>query len=618
MALIPRGLRLDRLDWRLLGLVVLTVFYLLPGLKTGYYSEDCWHSAAIVGRLMIGECDSIFGVMSADTWATMQMGRFFPLTNVLIDLVFYLIRDVFAYKTYLLALTVLDIVIFYELVRRLTGNRNFACLAGCLTVALFQFRVFIDPLLAYYGQMQLVIACLLCSLIALDRYLAGRGRGWLVASAGAYLLCTLAYEVTYALFPLHLALIFRSRRGWSGRLGPALPFLGAVGLCGMTTFVIQRLFPSDLYVHKMSFAPLPFLKAMATQATAALPLSYFLGDRHQVFTRVQGLRGFCRWVVTPGSIAMALGTLVLCHACLRRRTASGNLPAGAGSLMSILATMLIVLPVPLIATSPEHRQHFWFGVGWIVFLIECFGVGLLLATAIWCVLGRSCDGRRITCKSAVISLLIAVLMGVSYRANVEVAASFSAPAGSPFYNGIAAMHGASNHQQRLNLEAALEAGLLDEVPVASTLELANVYPHWHDARFAMYFYAKHTGKSYHLTSDPPNVRSHASTYRIRDVALDEQSGFVIVSPVGTFKDSFDTGIRIFVRRRKLRSNPSSVGFVLENDDATTQFLHAGTKLAVIREGRDWGLFSLIGANAPKSADHVRVAFDTRRNPHPEE
>ena len=495
-------LRRLRPDWRLLGLVGLTTFYLLPALKTGYYSEDCWHSVAIAGRVILKQCDSILGLMLEDTWGSVRMGRFFPLTPILISAVFYLIRDVVVYKSYLIAVTVLDLMVFYELVRRLTRNRNFACLAGCLTVSLFQFRVFIDPLLAYYGQIQLVIASLMFSLIALDRFLEGRGRRWLVASAGAYLLCTLTYEVTYALFPLHLALVGRARRDWRDRIGLALPFLGVVGLCGLTTFVVQRLYPSDLYVHKMSFAPGPFLLAMLRQPSAALPLSYFLADRHQVFTRVQGFRSFCRWVVTPGSIAVAVGALLLCHACLRRRTAGGNLPAGVGRLLSILAIMLIVLPVPLIATSPAHRQHFWFGVGWIVFLVECFGVGLLLATVIWHALGRGCNGKRITWKSAIVSILIAALTGVTYRANLEVAACFSAPVGSPYYNGIAAMNGASNHRQRLNLEAALDAGVLDLVPAGSTLELVNIYPFWHDTNFARYFYAKHTGRLYHIAGSP--------------------------------------------------------------------------------------------------------------------
>src|SRR5271166_6206216 len=184
----------QRLNWRLLGVLSLATLYLLPALKTGYWSEDCSHSVGIVGRLVLKCSDSLLSEALVNMWGSIRLGRFFPLTPALITVVFYLIRDVVLYKTYLVAVTVLDIAVFYELVRRLSGNRDFACFAACLTIPLFQFRVFVDPLLAYYGQIQLVTACFFFSLLALQLYLKGKGWGWLGLSAAAYLLCTLTYE----------------------------------------------------------------------------------------------------------------------------------------------------------------------------------------------------------------------------------------------------------------------------------------------------------------------------------------------------------------------------------------------------------------------------------------
>ena len=200
-------------------------------LKTGYWSEDASHSVGVVGRLALKQSDTLLGETLENAWGAGEMGRFFPLTPALITVVFYLIRDVVLYKAYLIAVTVLDVMAFYLLVRKLCGNRDFACFAGCISIALLQFHVFVDPLLAYYGQIQLVTACLFFSLLALQLYLEGRGWGWLITSAAAYLLCTLAYEASYPMFFLHLLLIGRVRKGWWERLNPALPFLVIVGLC---------------------------------------------------------------------------------------------------------------------------------------------------------------------------------------------------------------------------------------------------------------------------------------------------------------------------------------------------------------------------------------------------
>ena len=604
------------LDWRLLGLVTLTTFYLLPALQTGYWSEDCSHSVGTVGRLILKTEDSLLAVMINNIRGSIALGRFFPLTPALINLVFYLIRDVVAYKAYLIGVTVFDIVVFYYLIRRLSGNRDFACLGGCVTITLFQFRVSVDPLLAYYGQIQLVTACLLLSLMALDLYLEGRGWRWLPVSAGGYLLCTLAYEATYTLFVLHLFLIARARRQWQERLRPALPFLAVVGLCALMSFVVQRLNPSDLYVHQKSFAPGPFLTAMARQISTALPLSYFQGDRQQVFARIHGVRSLCKWVAEPGSIAVALGALVLCRACLRRQALVAELPARVRSLLAVLALMLIVVPVPLIAISPSHQQQFSFGVGWIIVVMECLGVGLLVATMIWWWLGDATGASFARKKSLGVALIVAILTGMTYRANLEVATCFSAPPGSPNYNSNAALHGASYQRQRLNLESALDAGLMDDVPSGSTLLLANVYPLWHDSTHGVFFYAKHTRKFFVIEGQPRTVPSSSTTYRIRDVCLGPRSGFVVLSHVGTDNSGTHREILVYVRRPGLGNTAESTGFIVEGEQSAipgrssaTGSVVARSEMSLVRAGRDWGLFSLRNTSDRIVADRVRPVFN---------
>ncbi|HKI16658.1 MAG TPA: hypothetical protein VKA15_02205 [Isosphaeraceae bacterium] len=610
-------LRGFRPDWRLLGLIGLAAFYLLPALEIGYLSEDCAHSVGTVGRLILRPSESLIGVTIDNIRGSVKMGRFFPLTPALISMVFFLIRDLVVYKAYLVAVTVLDVVAFYYLVRRLSGNRDFACFAACLTITLFQFRILVDPLLAYYGQIQLVTACLLFSLLALDLYLNGRGRGWLAASAAAYLLCTLTYEASYTLFLLHLLLIGRARRGWAARLKPLLPFLAVVGLCALTTVVVRRLYPTDLYVHKVSLGPMPFLLAIARQASTALPLSYFLTDPHQIFAHVRGIRSLCGWLAEPGSITVAFGALCLCHACLRRRAVAGNLPAGVGPRLVVMAIMLVVLPVLLIAISPFHQQFLSVGVGWIVVVIECFGVGLLLATPIWKGLGGDRQGRLTRCKYAIVSIAVAILMGLTYRANCEVATCLSAPPGDRPYSRFVAMFGASYQEQRLNLESALDAGLMDDVPGGSTLHVANVYPLWHDSKHGVFFYAKHTGKSYRIRDRSSEVRSSSRAYRIRDVSFGRRSGFVVLSPLGTGNSDSGQEIRLYVRHPGLLSTAMSAGFCVEGDAAAVprhstaaNNVPPSPELSLIRGGRDWGLFSLRTAVDAIAADSLRPVLDS--------
>jgi hypothetical protein len=618
MTQVPDNSLRRRLDWRLAALVALTSFYLHPALKTGYWSEDCSHSVGIVGRLVLKQSDTLLGEALVNMWGAVTWGRFFPLTPALVTVVFYLIRDVVLYKAYLVAVTVLDVVAFYMLVRKLSGNRDFACFAGCIVIALLQFRVSVDPLLAYYGQIQLVTACLFLSLLALKLYLEGKGRGWLVASTTAYLLCTLAYEATYLLFFLHLLLISRDRRGWRARLKPALPFLVVVGSCAIVTIVVRRLFPSDLYVHRTNLDPKAVLLTIANQISAVLPLSYFLADPMGIFPHPHSVSRLWKWIAEPRTIGVFVGALLLCRATMGRQAIPARLPAGVGSLLVILGLLLVVLPVLLIAVSPLHQTFIALGVGWIVVMIQCFGVSLLVATPIWMGLQVKRGVRLARCKSALVSVLVASLMGLTYRANTQAAACFSAPRGSRDFCDMAAIHGAAFHAHRLNLESALAAGLMEGVPDGSALELANLYPGWHDLVHGKFFYAKHTGKSFNVLSRRTEDLSHhqSSNYRVWDFAFGPRSGFVVLSHLSPDKSSIGDQVRLFVRHPGLLYTAAYPGFFLEGGSSesrihatVTRDARAIPEVTLIRAGHGWGLFSLRTPNHAFDSESLRMLFD---------
>ena len=246
-------------------------FTCCPQLKTGYFAEDCYHSVTVAGRIALHRTDSLLGAIAQDVKGTLELGRFFPLTPTLFVTVFYLIRDVTTYKAYLIAVTVLDVVVFYYLVRRLSGNGRFACFAGCTTIALFQFRIFIDTRCwRSIGQVQLVFACLLLSLLALDIYLEEPRWGWLAASAGILSAVTWPTR-SLCLVSLQLLLILRARREWPVRVK-----LACRSWASSAQFAPSR--PSSS--SALSFRSLrpqdelrarPFLLAMVQQPTAGCP-----------------------------------------------------------------------------------------------------------------------------------------------------------------------------------------------------------------------------------------------------------------------------------------------------------------------------------------------------------
>ena len=415
MSILFQGRRRWCPAWQVLSLVSLTTLFLLPSIRTGYYGEDLIHSLTPgIVRLHEGTFTKrLVNVLQGNLY----QGRFYPLTNVLHTGVHYLIRDVVVYKVLLVAGTVADLVLFYFLVRRLTGSGGFACFAGCVTVGLIQFRVTPDPVLGYYLQVQFVAAGLFVSLVALQLFLEGRGSAWLAASAASYLLIALTYEITYLFFPTHLLLIGRGRTGWKARLATAFPFLGVVGACGLATVLVRR-FSLDTtgYVHHASLEPGGYLRAVWHQVSAALPLSYLLADPHGMFSGLHGTSRLCGWLLQPMAVVVALAALAVALTALRRSGVESDRLVDWSPTTAGIGLLLVVLPTLLIASSPFHREQLQLGVGWVPVLIQSHGTGLLLATALWRTIARpSLCGPFARWKCLVAAGLVAVVTGATLR-----------------------------------------------------------------------------------------------------------------------------------------------------------------------------------------------------------
>ena len=352
--------------------------------------------------------------------------------------------------------------VFYLLVHKLSGRRDYACFAACVTIGLIQYRITIDPSFGFFGQMQLLITALFLSLLTLQLHLEKRGQewGWLAASVILYLACALLYEVSYVLVLLHICLISRAYAGLSRRLRASLPFLGVVAFCGFQTVLVRWLHPIDIYWHHTDFDPVAVARAIVHQVSGGLPLSYFLADPLKIFPH-GGHGALLRWLLHGRVALVALPAFGLCYLCLRTRDAASvhaSIDVGWGWLMS-LGLILAVFPSLLISISPYHRASMSPGVGWIPVLIQSYGVGLLLSGGFWIYVNATIGGgAKASWKCIVASLLVAMIVGITFQANGEVARCFIASPGTKRFRGELGMAGGGFHYQRLLLEAAPQGG----------------------------------------------------------------------------------------------------------------------------------------------------------------
>ncbi|MDX2037750.1 MAG: hypothetical protein SFX72_13955 [Isosphaeraceae bacterium] len=611
---------------RALVLIALACLVLSPAIQTGYCNEDQVHS---LSRGMVRvDATSYLGFLRGFIRGNFDVGRFYPVTQVLHTGIHYVVRDATAYKTLLVVGTVLEVLVFALLVGRLTGDKSLATFAGILSAGLYQFRLSPDPVLGYYMQIQLVGVGLFFSLLALQIHLEGGRRRWLAASVMAYLLIALTYEVCYFFFLIHLALIVDRRLGWWESVRAALPFLFVVLICGSCTLVVRRLsVNTEHYVHQLGADPVDYLRAVWFQISAALPGTYLLADPDNLFHPGRGVIEFARWVFKPASIAVGLAASAAVYPLLR---GGASLAAGRWKLPVVVGLLLVVLPTLPIAASPFHREALAPGKGWVVVLLQVHGVALILATGVWQVLASERGGSFSGWKCLGVATVAAAAIGLTYRVNTELVRQLNR---SPL----------CLKSKRANLEAALHAGLMDGVPERSRVLLTNVYPRWHDTISSIWFYAQHASKvvvavppsslpdaaRYHeheqFLADHGIVSRGGAPFRLRDVTLGPDSGFVLLWRDGLGRtapgvDDLGGEFLIFVRhprlfRGLLNTVAATPALLLAGAPPTSspskgrEYVRIARDLPVVRSGPDWTLLSLRSEVDKVDPSSLRLVFD---------
>jgi hypothetical protein len=620
----------NRPAWALLLLLGLSAFFLSPLFRIGYFSDDAI-SSLLPGVLKV-EGYTLPEYIGAITMHCIRGGRFYPLQMVVLNSWFYVVQTPAVHKAMVIAGVVLDLVLFFVLVRRVGKDAAFATFATCLVFPLFQFRAFFDPILSFFGLFQLIIAGVLASLLALQVYLDTNNTRWLVLSFAAYLAAMLMYELSYPLFLLHLVLIGYGRRAWGERVLASLPFIVVGGLGFLSSAVLRWLYVSDnsflLEMNKINKDPLAFLATLARQTSSAFPLSYYFVNDAGLYPHVWDIGSVVKFMATAGGVTVLAGTLAACLASLRYLpTEADGRPAGRITPLALLGLLLGVLPAVLISVSVRHQKMIRLGIGYTPVYLQYFGIGLLLATGAWSLLSAMSPGGSLRRRARIATaILVAVIAGLTYRANSVLVDALEKPQRSPGFNPVVGNAGACWNRQRQNLESALRAGLVENIPEHAVVHLANEYPGWYDRAHSRYFFAMYgtkvletipltstwgPGGGWFLTKGgnrPSNPAPATALFLVRDVCLGKKAGYVVLSQDGTADrsrrpqpgEANGSGeIRLFVRHPKLFHDGPTPAFLLfgeapasEMGVAGQRIVRRGGELTMVRSGRDWGLFSL--------------------------
>ncbi len=99
-------------------------------------------------------------------------------------------------------------------------------------------------------------------------------------------------------------------------------------------------------------------------------------------------------------------------------------------------------------------------------------------------------------------------------------------------------------------------------------------------------------------------------YRVRDVLLGPDSGYVVLSrgvrgPLAPDDQPPPGGLRLYVRHPRLSRQGAGAPFQITSRGTP---MIAGRELRVIKSGRDWGLYSLENLEKPVAPESLQVVF----------
>ena len=441
-----------KLNWRQLGLIslllLLNAIALFPLLTTGYCGDDVLNSQ-IRGE-MIRTHLTLWGVTKyfIFKWIAHD-GRFFPLAFYPYA-VFYVVRNVFLFKLFVLTVVLGSLSVFYCFLKKLTGSVLVPAACLLLLPLVVQFCLGWDPILGFGAHYPLLSLLLFSSLILFLRYLDASDRYALAAATALFLCCCLIFEISYLFCVLYFAVACYRLRRVRAALRASLPFMAVAAILAIVSLVLKRFAVQPLQDYQPNFTPSHVLKAYAGQSFGALPFSYYWLDPYRFFSSQPA-----HW---PGPIIQGLPLLValaLMIALWVRR----DLSLDTNDVQKVrtvdllwLGGLLFALPQALISLSPKYQAMLW-GTPYIPVYISRLGLTLLLAILFVFIYQKT---RTVRDKWPALSCVALVVWLLLFAMNLQ-------------HNWLVAQAEKELWYPRALTEDAVRRGLLDNVPPGSIL-----------------------------------------------------------------------------------------------------------------------------------------------------
>lgn len=246
------------------------VLALLPILITPWIGDDMAYSIglrdAVVSEALTNGLDHAIGFMS--------QGRVAFLHLVMLNFVYAIFKNVYAYKSLLVLINLFPFLAFNKLCKTLGLNSKEFLLMAIILVATVQLRGSTDPYVSFFGMVQ---CCTGFMLLSINSFL--KDKSWSAAIWAA--LALQFYEVGYVLLPIFFAIsVARLFIGQSLKLRTLIASVLVITSYLIASIVLRKLAVTNggavEYAYSFVFEPWKIMQTIAMQMAGALPLDYLM------------------------------------------------------------------------------------------------------------------------------------------------------------------------------------------------------------------------------------------------------------------------------------------------------------------------------------------------------
>lgn len=438
----------------LICLIAILCCALYPYTQSGFFFDDIYNSE-LNGVLSVLHLNlSQFISKMLDLWVV-QTGRFFPTSIAIVYTFWTIAEDLRVYRLLQVGLVIVDIGLFWLLVRKISDSPWLASLTIFFLPILLQFNPNLDGVTSFGPLNQGVLLFVLLSWLLTYRYVTSNK--FMPISLGLAAIFEMGaltfYEVGVLVIPGLIGISYYAAATSKRRY-----FSIAVAL--FTAFIFFALYVW-FAMHKAAAYPgseigsirlIP--ETMLAQFFSAFPLALLKNMGVSAFIVTHIIELLIGWLV------VSIAAMIFFSHNLHFIGRNVEKIDGSKMLLLIIIFCLAVVPAGILSVSKYHQQIQSYGNPQSVVFIQIFGVALILSLATTWLIGTKKNSRKKTIIILIFSVIFAAIFALTSSLN---------------FKRILNMNGVYL-QPRQNMEQMLRMGLLDDLPEGSLLMTEETYP----------------------------------------------------------------------------------------------------------------------------------------------